>query len=131
MSSRPQAAPYPVIGGTSPNPVSGDMSSNIISKPTIIQKLTMIGYDISWVGTAPIGVMSVQVSNTYSENADGTVRNAGNWTTLTLSAPTPVSGATGNGFIDVDATGAYAIRLVYTRTSGTGLMTAVLCAKVS
>lgn len=124
MSSRPQAAPYSVI-------TNGDMSGNIISKVTVIQKLSMIGYDISWAGTAPVGSMSVQVSNSYSENADGTVRNAGNWTTLTLSSATPVSGATGNGFIDVDATGAFAIRLVYTRASGTGLMNAIITAKVA
>jgi hypothetical protein len=131
MSSRPQAAPYSVIGGTETNPVSGDMSANIISKPTIIQKLSMIGYDISWSGSSPSGVMSVQVSNTYAENADGTVKTAGNWTTLTLSTSPIVSGNSGSGFIDVDATGAYAMRLVYTRTSGTGTMHAVITAKVA
>lgn len=91
----------------------------------------MLSYDISWAGTAPVGVMSVQVSNTYSQYADGTVRNAGNWTTLTLSAPPAVSGNTGNGFIDVDATGAFAIRLVYTRTSGVGTMNATISGKVA
>ncbi len=131
MSSRPQAGPYPVIGGTLPNAVSGSMAANITSKPTIIQKLSMIGYDISWTGTSPVGVMSIQVSNTYSENADGSVANAGNWTTLTLSTTPSVSGNSGNGFIDVDATGAYAIRLIYTRTSGTGTMSATIAAKVS
>lgn len=91
----------------------------------------MIGYDVSWTGTTPVGVMSVQVSNTYTQNGDGSVRNPGNWTTLTLSSPATVSGNTGNGFLDIDATGAFAIRLVYTRTSGTGTMNATLCAKVS
>lgn len=124
MSSRPQAAPFSVI-------TNGSMAGNITSRATIIQKLSMIGYDISWTGTAPVGAMTIQVSNTYAENADGSVRVAGNWTTLTLSSPAPVSGATGNGFIDVDATGAYAIRLVYTRTSGTGTMNATITAKVS
>jgi hypothetical protein len=124
MSSRPQAAPFSVI-------TSGNMASDITSRVTIIQKLSMIGYDISWTGTSPVGAMSVQVSNTYAENADGSVKNVGNWTTLTLSAPTPVSGNTGNGFIDVDATGAYAMRLVYTATSGTGTMNATMCAKVA
>lgn len=124
MSSRPQAAPFLVI-------TNGSMAGNITSEPTIIQKLSMIGYDISWTGTTPVGVMSVQVSNTYSENADGSVRNAGNWTTLTLSSTPAVTGNTGNGFIDVDATGAFAIRLVYTRTSGTGTMNATITAKVA
>ena len=124
MSSRPQFNPFPVI-------VDGDMSGNIISAVTIIQKLSMRSYDISWSGTTPVGAMSVQVSNSYSQNADGSVRNAGNWTTLTLSSPPTVSGNTGNGFIDVDATGAFAMRLVFTRTSGTGTMQATISAKVA
>lgn len=124
MSSRPLAKPYSVIQ-------NGNMSGSITSKVTIIENLSMIGFDISWTGTAPVGTMTVQVSNTYTQNSDGSPRNPGNWTTLTLSAPTPVSGNTGNGFIDVDATGANAIRLVYTRTSGTGTMQAVLAAKVA
>lgn len=124
MSSRPILSPFPVI-------TNGDMSGNIISAVTVIQNSSMLSYDISWAGTAPVGVMSVQVSNTYSQYADGTVRNAGNWTTLTLSAPPAVSGNTGNGFIDVDATGAFAIRLVYTRTSGVGTMNATISGKVA
>lgn len=75
--------------------------------------------------------MSVEISNTYSLNMDGTVRDAGNWTTLTLSSTPSVSGNTGHGFIDVDATGAYAMRLIYTRTSGTGTMNATINAKVA
>lgn len=124
MSSRPQFNPESVI-------TNGDMSGNIISKVTIVSKLSMIGYDISWAGATPIGAMSVQVSNTYTQNGDGSVRNPGTWTTVIFSTPTPVTGNTGNGFIDVDATGAFAIRLVYTRTSGNGLMNAVINAKVS
>lgn len=125
MSSRPQLDPSSVI-------TNGDMSAaTIISLPTVTQKLSMLSYDISWAGTAPVGVITVQVSNSYKQNADGTVKNAGSWTTLTLSSSTAVSGATGNGFIDVDATAAYAIRLVYTKTSGTGLLNVIACGKVS
>lgn len=92
----------------------------------------MLSYDISWSGgSTPVGVMSVQVSNSYSQNADGSVRNAGSWTTVALSSPTNVSGNTGNGFIEVDLTGAYAVRLIYTRTSGSGLMTAIANGKVA
>lgn len=124
MSSRPIAPPYSVI-------TNGSMAGNITSAVTIIQNLSMISYDISWTGTTPVGVMTVQVSNTYAVNADGTVRNAGNWTTLTMSSPMTVTGNSGNGFADIDATGAFAIRLVYTRTSGTGTMNATLSAKVA
>lgn len=124
MSSRPLIKPFSVI-------TNGDMSGNIISAVTVIDNISMISYDISWAGTAPVGAMSVQVSNTYKQNADGSVKVAGNWTTLTLSSPPTVSGNTGNGFIDVDVTAANAIRLVYTRASGTGVMNAVLAAKVT
>lgn len=124
MSSRPLAKPTSVI-------TNGNMASNITSEVTITQMLSMISYDISWAGTAPVGEMSVQFSNSYSKNADGTVRNAGNWTTVPLSTPATVTGATGNGFIDIDVTGAYAVRLVYTATSGTGTMQAIVNAKVA
>jgi hypothetical protein len=107
------------------------MASNIMSAVTIIQNLSMLSYDISWLGTAPSGTLSVQVSNTYSQNGDGTVRNPGNWTSLVLSTTPTVSGNTGSGFIDIDAIGAYAMRLVYTPASGTGLMQATINGKVS
>ena len=124
MASRPILTPFPVI-------TNGNMSGSITSAVTIIQNLSMISYDISWAGTAPVGTMSVQVSNTYSQNGAGQVSNPGEWTTLTLSTVPAVSGNTGNGFIDVDATGAYAMRLVYNFTSGTGLMQATVNAKVA
>lgn len=124
MASRPLITPHSVIE-------DGDMSTSITSDVTFISNLSMLSYDVSWSGSSPLGAMSVEVSNTYAENSDGSVKTAGNWTTLALSAPAPVSGNTGNGFIDIDATGANAIRLVYTRTSGTGTLNAKLCAKVA
>lgn len=122
--SRPQLAPFSVI-------TNGDMAGNLTSAVTIIQKLSMISYDISWTGSSPVGVITVQVSNSYSQNADGTVKNAGSWTTLALSEPADVSGNTGNGFIDIDSTAGYAIRVIYTKTSGTGTMNVIINAKVA
>lgn len=124
MSSRPIFTPHSVV-------TNGDMSGNITSEPTIIQNLSMVSYDISWTGTAPVGVISLQVSNTYKQNAAGKVSVAGNWNTVTLTSPTAVSGATGNGFIDVDAIAGYAVRVVYTRTSGTGIMNITVTGKVA
>ena len=129
MSSRPQFNPAPVIGSTSG--ISGDMSANITSKITITQKLSQISYGISWVGSSPVGTMSVQVSNDYSQNADGSVNNPGTWNTLTLSSVPAVSGNTGNGFIDIDANAGYALRLLYNFTSGSGTMTAIVNGKVA
>lgn len=124
MSSRPQFNPYPVI-------LDGDMSGSLTSKITIIQKLSLVSYEITWAGSTPVGTISVEVSNDYTQNDDGSVRNAGSWSALPLSADTSVSGNTGTGFIDVYACGAYAMRLVYTRVSGTGTMQAIVSAKVA
>jgi len=123
MSSRPIFSPYKVI-------TSGDMTFTVTSDVTIIQNLSQVGYDISWVGT-PTGAFSVQISNTYSQNSDGTVKNPGNWTSLTLSTTPTASGSPGNGYIDIDAISAYAIRLVYTPSSGSGTLQATICGKVS
>ena len=122
MSSRPILVPQPVI-------ISASMTSTVTTSPTILQTNGKASYDIAWTGT-PVGTFNVQVSNTYTQNADGTVRNPGNWTTLTLSAPTMATGTAGNGFIDVTATGAYAIRLQYVPTSGTGTLNATIAGKV-
>lgn len=129
MSDRPLIKPDPL----KPLISGGDMSASITSPAIIIQRLPGISYDIAWTGT-PTGTFSVQVSNSYSINADGSVANAGNWSTLppaafigTLPAP---SGSPGNGFIDVIGTEAYAIQLVYTRSSGSGSLTVLPSAKV-
>lgn len=138
MSSRPQFNPTIVVSPTpSPRAPTGTMSGNITSLPTIVQKLSMISYAVTWAGTTPVGTISIQVSNDYSQNADGTVANAGTWNTITFeyngssATSVPVSGNTGNGFIDIEATAAYAIRLIYTAASGTGAMGVIVNGKVA
>ncbi len=123
MSSRPYLSPYPVI-------INGDMTTTLISIVTIASNYAKVSYDISWSGTAPTGVVTVQVSNTYTQDAAGKPANPGNWTTLQLSNPTNISGNTGNGFIDIDATAGHAVRLVYTPTSGSGSLNVTVAGKV-
>lgn len=108
---------------------NGDMSGNLTSLVSVIQQLVMASYSIIWTGTTPIGTISVEVSNDYSENVDGSVRNAGTWTALPLSGPTPVAGNSDSGFIDIDANAGYALRLLYTRTSGIGTMNVIMMGK--
>lgn len=125
----------PIIPANSAKPIvfNQSMASQVISPVTIIQTMPGLSYDIAWTGT-PVGTFAVQVSNTYSENLDGSVRNAGNWNTIPSSAfqgvyPTP-SGSAGNGFLDVTVTQAYAVRLVYNPTSSTGTLTVVTSGNV-
>jgi hypothetical protein len=131
LSTRPQVKPNPVI-------TNGNMASNIIGTPTIISNVSMVSYGFSWSGSTPVGTVSVQASNDYELGADGkTVLNAGTWNTLTLnyggSAVTtiPLSGNTGNGLIDIDALAAYAVRPIYTASSGTGTMQCTVVGKVT
>lgn len=127
MSSRPLLQPAIVIGGNSG--VSGSMATSITSLVTVLSNMSMMSYEYTWVGTTPVGTISVQVSNDYAQNVDGTVKTPGNWATLPLSSSTAVSGDTGTGFVDIDQLGAYAIRTVYTASSGTGSLTATFKGK--
>lgn len=130
MSTRTTIRPQSVV-------TNGNMASNITSAPTILQSLTKASYAISWTGTSPVGTVSVQGSNDYSLNQDGSVHNTGTWNTLTLSVSgspattIAISGNTGNGAIDVLETALYAIRLIYTAGSGTGTLNVIVNAKVS
>lgn len=124
MASRPQLQPYPVI-------TNGSLAGNLTSLATILSDVSMISYSISWTGTSPVGSIIVEVSNDYSQNVDGSVKNAGQWTAIPLSATTDISGNVDHGFIDIDANAGYAIRLRYARTSGTGVMNALVKCKVA
>jgi len=130
MSTRTTLRPQPVIS-------AGDMSAvSITSAPTILQSLSLASYQLSWTGTSPVGVVTVQVSNDYALSPTGTVAVAGTWTNIYFpvagaqAASLAVSGNTGNAFINLSDLGAYAVRLVYTKTSGVGSLTAIVNGKV-
>ena len=128
MSARTTLRPQVVVN-------AGDMSGNITSSPTILQSLTRVAYSVDWTGS-PVGTFQVQTSNDYALNPNGTVANAGNWATIPLIVNGVISntvstvGFTG-GMIDVEGISAYAIKLVYTAGSSTGVLTAVIAGKVS
>lgn len=84
-----------------------------------------------------MGTVSVQVSNDYALDAKGDVANSGTWNTIffidtagSVATSFAVSGNTGNGQVDIQ-TGAYAIRTLYTRASGTGTLQVTVSGKVS
>ncbi len=125
LSSRFFLEPYKVI-------TNGDMSqSSITSSVTIINRMPNISYSVSWTGSSPVGTITVQESNDYSLNPDGSVRNAGTWNTMALSGSATVSGNADNGIIKLSQVPSFAIRLVYTGSSGTGTLNAVVTGKVS
>lgn len=116
--------PNIVIPNAQGIPANGNsMAGNITSQPSLIPLCGTVSYQIVWTGATPVGAVSIQGSNDYSI---GRVLNPGHWDTLTVEyagSPTtsiPIVGNSGSGLIDITATGIYAIRLVYTATSGTG-----------
>lgn len=119
---RPYIKPQPVV-------INGSMGASVTSDVTILAQKTGASYDVSWTGT-PTGTFSVQMSNTYSLDAKGAVSNAGNWTTVTLSTPITAAGSADNALINLAGLEVYAIRLVYTRSSGTGTLNATIACKV-
>lgn len=138
MSTRPQIKPYVVIPNPGAVPTNGSMAGNITGYPTILSNLSLPSYSVTWTGSSPVGILQVQVSDDYSLNAEGAVSNAGTWAVMPLNlngaivTSIPISGNTGNGVIDINAqTSAYAMRLLYTATSGTGTLTATVLAKVT
>ena len=129
MSTLQQLKPFSVL-------TNGDMSGNLTSAVTVLSNLSMCSYGLSWAGSSPVGTVSVQFSNDYALNPDGSVLNAGTWNTATLNlngsqvTTIPISGNSGNGFIDITDTAAWAVRLIYTAGSGTGSLQVVLTGKV-
>lgn len=130
MSTRTRIAPFKVIDGQS-------MASNITSAVTVLQSVTGGSYALSWAGTSPVGMLSFEVSDDYSLDSKGNVNNPGTWNIAPVSVSgtsvttIPISGNSGNGYIDILGTGAYAARLVYIAGSGTGSLTATVVGKVA
>lgn len=110
---------------------NGDMSlSSITSIYTNIQGLDNIGYQIGFSG-APTGTFSVQISMDYEPGKAPNSKpvNAGNWISLPLSPAIIASGSPDNAYIDLNQMSAPWIRLVYTKTSGSGTLNAYVVAK--
>lgn len=126
MSTRTALRPYPVINAVS-------MAASITSGVTVLQSLSDFSYEITWTGTSPVGTISMQVSNSYTLAPDGSTAVAGTWSSVpveiddgSVATTVPVAGASGTIYIDVSKHAGYAVRLIYTRVSGTGTMTAVI-----
>lgn len=87
------------------------MGTSITSSSQNMQRVISYAVQVYWTGTTPIGTFDLQASN------DDT-----NYTSL-LSAPIAVTGNTGSIMIDVAKRGYGYIKVIYTRTSGTGTIT--------
>ena len=113
-------------------------AASLASNVTNIQMLDDIGVQIQWIGS-PVGVFAVQVSADYAQDAEGNVTNAGQWTPLVFSylvsgTPTQANSiptAAGSPiYLDLTLMSAPWVRTVYTKSSGTGTLTAYITGKM-
>jgi hypothetical protein len=124
VSNRPLLASHPIL-------TSQSLATSFTSPATVIQQVSMVSYAMDWTGSSPIGVISLQVSNDYRPATGGQPGVAGNWNDLPLSQTCNLTGSTGTGFIDIDQCGAYAIRLKYVASSGTGSLNCQISGKAA
>jgi len=109
----------------------GNMSlSSITSQYTNIQGLDNVGYQVNFTGT-PTGTFSVEISMDYQpgNGPNAEPANAGNWISLPLVPAIIAAGSPDIAYIDLNQLSAPWIRLIYTKTSGTGTLQAYVVAK--
>lgn len=123
MSGRKNVLPpYQIIS-------SGDMSqASITSSVTNITYLDNICIQLVFTGS-PTGNFAVQGSNTYEQDNNGNVVNAGTWTALDLTPSPAATGSGSNILIDLNQLSFPYIRVVYTKDSGTGTLNATISGK--
>lgn len=101
---------------------SGDMSEATITSE-IYEIKRGYGYSVqfAWSGTSPVGTIKLQASNDLVPRES----EISNWTDITGST-VDVTGNTGTGMLNVTSSMYSWVRAVYTKTSGTGTLNAVL-----
>lgn len=108
---------------------NGDMSGSITSRVTGVQYLDNIAIQLNVTTADAVGTFEVQVSLDYAQDSQGNVTNAGNWIGLNLSGTPTVASTNEQFFIDINQVPAPWVRVVYTRTSGTGTVQGFISAK--
>lgn len=99
-------------------------TQTVTSLVTNIYLKKLVSLQFVWTGTLT-GTFSVQVSSDYDPHKP---TNA-TWTPMTFSVAPVTAGSAGNVFIDIVATSAVYLRVVYTNASGSGNLTSTISAK--
>jgi hypothetical protein len=123
-NSKQVIKPYKVIS-------AGDMSqSSLTSAVSNIQGVDNIAYQVNFSGS-PVGTFDVQVSMDFQPGVspNSAPANSGTLISLPLSSPVAASGSAGAAYLDLNQVSAPFIRIVYTKTSGTGSLDALIVAK--
>jgi hypothetical protein len=108
--------------------VAASLGANITSNPVNIKNQDNVGVQLHWTGT-PVGTFGVQISSNHIQDPVGNVLFEGNWVTLPLSPAITAVGSGDDAYIDLNQMSAQWVKVIYTRTSGTGSVDAVTVAK--
>lgn len=104
------------------------MAASVTSAAVNIQYLDNVGIQLVWTGT-PSGTFAVQFSLDFEKDSLGNILNAGTWTAIDLDDVPTASGSAGNWYLDMNQISSPWIRIVYTRASGTGSLSAYVTGK--
>lgn len=109
---------------------AGDMSLASITSDTInLENILYLAVQAVWTGT-PTGTIKLQGScdtgTTIAGNTDGD--GVSNWTDIASATLSP-AGSASSGFIELKETGIKWVRLVYTKSGGSGSLTSRFNAK--
>jgi hypothetical protein len=100
---------------------AGDMSTSLPSQSTNVINLDKASIHLVWTGTSPVGVITVEAQNGENDS----------WYDLDFGSTINISGNSGDHQIVFSELSFTTIRINYTRTSGTGSLTATISAKVT
>lgn len=104
----------------------GDMSqASITGAPINAETLSQVSWQLKWAATGtPVGAIDIQASNNFDRG-----KGTGDWITVPRSlisgwADVQATGVSGEHLIQVEDWPATWLRLIYTRTSGSGTLRA-------
>lgn len=103
----------------------GDISGTITSSETNVINLDKASIHITWTGSSPVGVLTIEASNQDPDKNSPAVV----WKELDFGSAIDVTGNSGEHDIIFNELPFNVIRVVYTSTSGTGSINATLTAK--
>lgn len=99
--------------------------ASLTSEVTCIAFLDNIGIQLNFTG-APVGAFDIQVSIDYDKDKG----IPGTWLSLPLTPAPSAAGAPGSIYLDLNQLSAPFIRVVYTKTSGTGTLNSFISGKM-
>lgn len=104
------------------SPTGGQsLGASFTTAPTLVKYLDNCAYQIDATTSDAVGAFTVQASLDYAVNeTTNIVTNSGHWVTLPIGGTPALGSANDDILINLNQLPFNAIRLVYTRTSGTG-----------